>query len=121
MADKPPSITAADVDNIIRWAILEVWLFGSVMTGTKAPNDDVDVAITLRQGGDALGLFIAKHSDWQNELSALLPLPADLRATQTDHPSYPELLSGAGNYPGAFCVWSRVDDQTIYPPSTVMR
>lgn len=118
-------MTAADVDSIIRWAkghssILEVWLFGSVMTGANAPSD-VDVAITLKQGGDAIGLYVAKRVEWQKELSALLPLPADLRATQTDHPSYPELLSGAGNYPGAFCVWSRVDDQTIYPPSTVMR
>ena len=125
MADKPPSVTAADVDNIIRWAkghssILEVWLFGSVMTGAKAPCD-VDVAIVLNAGGDAPGLFIVKHPDWQKELSALLPLPADLHATQTDHPSYPELLSGAGKYPCAFRVWSRVDDQTLYPPSALMR
>jgi hypothetical protein len=77
------------------------------MTGAHKPFSDIDIAILLKPGGDALGLYLAKQDEWQNELTALLPFRADLHATQNDHPSYPELLSGAGDYMGARRVWAR--------------
>jgi predicted nucleotidyltransferase len=100
------------IESIIRWAkshdiILEVWLFGSRMTGAHDASSDLDVAILLKPGGDALGLYLAKQEEWQNELTELLPFRVDLRATQEDHPSYPELLSGTGRYKGARCLWAR--------------
>ena len=100
------------IESIIRWAkshdsILEVWLFGSRMTGARDASSDIDVAILLKPGGDALGLYVAKQEEWQKALTAMLPFRADLRATQEDHPSYPKLFSGTGPYKGARRVWAR--------------
>jgi predicted nucleotidyltransferase len=99
------------IESIIRWAkshssILEIWLFGSRMTRAHDASSDLDVAILLKPGGDALGLYLAKREEWQNELTAMLPFRVDLRATQEDHPSYRELLSGKG-YKGARRLWAR--------------
>jgi predicted nucleotidyltransferase len=100
------------IESIIRWAeshtsILEVWLFGSRASGAPKPFSDIDLAILLKPGGDAMGLFVAKHREWQKELSAIVPFKVDLRATQEDHPSYPNLLSG--EYKGARRLWARPD------------
>jgi predicted nucleotidyltransferase len=101
------------IESIIRWAekhsdILEVWLFGSRMTGAHDASSDLDVAILLKPGGDARGLYVAKWEEWQKELTELLPFQVDLRASQEDHPSYSELLSGTGRYKGARRFWARV-------------
>ena len=73
-------------ESIIRWAeshgsISEAWSFGSRMTGAHDASSDLDVAILLKPGGDALGLYLAKQGEWQNELTAILPFQVDLRAT----------------------------------------
>jgi predicted nucleotidyltransferase len=100
------------IESIVRWAerhssILEVWLFGSRMTSAHTASSDLDMAILLKPGGDALGLYLAKQEEWQSELTAMLPFLVDLRATQEDHPSYPELFSGTGRYKGARRLWVR--------------
>jgi len=104
--DLDPSV----IETIIRWAeghtsILEVWLFGSRASGVPKPSSDLDLALLLKPGGEAMGLFVAKHREWQKQLNAVLPFKVDLRATQEGHPSYPKLLSRG--YRGARRLWAR--------------
>ena len=65
-------------------SIRELWLFGSRATGRSRPDSDVDVAITFMPAvGNtdwALGNYFALHSEWKQQLEALVGRHVSLEA-----------------------------------------
>jgi predicted nucleotidyltransferase len=70
--------------------VRELWLFGSRATGRSRPDSDVDIAIALMAATDntdwALGNYFALHSDWKQQLEAIVGRHVSLEAIAPDTP-----------------------------------
>ena len=88
----------ATVERIVGWVedhgvIRELWLFGSRARGDYRPDSDVDLAVELKGGDAAFGLYIAIGDQWQRELAALVGLPVSLEAVDaTNRPNDPMIV-----------------------------
>jgi predicted nucleotidyltransferase len=80
-----PQLTAGQLEAIIKWAkarscIAEVRLFGSRAKMAARPNSDIDLALTITadETGDPLSIYLCERQEWEQELTRLLGLVADL-------------------------------------------
>ena len=91
-------------------SIRELWLFGSRATGHSRPKSDVDIAVALMpatSGTDwALGNYFALHSDWKQQLEAIVGRHVSLEAILPDTPE-DETVRHSGSL-----LWTRTASHT---------
>jgi predicted nucleotidyltransferase len=104
-----------ELSAIAQWAeqtpwIFEIRLFGSRAKGTKRPDNEIDLAVTVtsdERGNTVLGVFCARADQWKSQLEERTGRPVSVQWYGPESPVY-EFLRTEGTL-----IWSRTEPASI--------